>query len=198
MSVTVLTGDCRTLLATLEAESIDCVVTSPLDTDRVQFLGVAVEGFHCVGKGGRARRGASVAAAPCHPRFQALRLDLPKLQTIERLFSLDLEVGQQRTNAIDGPKIRCIPRVQRLPSGDRGFCDVERSAEIRLEHFRHNWRHLPKRDPLAENGRAGIAANAHGIGRSFDADRAVAVDRTCQIGQFTFHNATRASEGMSL
>lgn len=179
---TILTGDCREMLATLPAESVQCVVTSPLGRSRprVHGLGQRVDRFHPRRHFRCARRSSHMASAASDTGNLALFLHLAKSEAVDGLLTLNQQEGEQRAKACDSAAVCGVPRPQ--VSACRLSLKPQTAAELLFEHARDVRCHLLEHDAFAEQRSACVASHTHRVGGSLHADTAVAVYRPGQVG----------------
>lgn len=178
--LTILQGDCLSVLKTLPDESVQCVVRS-LNPDPVKLLRCQIKRLHLLTQSRRAVRRTGVSPTPSHPgRFTFLFYDT-KRQCVFRLRLFHSQERQNGTDAFSGSLVCDGPRNKRFSAFGAWLGYIKRSPKGLPQKFWDRCRHLPQRHALGICWLLRVASHPHGIRASLDADGAVRINRASQV-----------------
>lgn len=115
-------------------------------------------------------------------RYASTILQRTQLKAQECLASLDPEIRQQCLQDANSILVRCAPIVHGAAMGASALLDANVAAEDFLKKLDSLGIALSDADILREDGRSSLGSSSPSVDR--DGDRTVAVNDTCEIGQF--------------
>lgn len=183
-------GDVREVLRGLPAESVHCVVTSP-PLAPIESHALESQLLHCSDRLGRdtlfrsLSSGTPLVGDDVHLTGRNTRrsLQCPQLQEQDGLLSFDPQVWQKRLGRRGGIAISHNPRVKRPAVRGARFLNAPVAAESLVKQVDGFGRDLLTADFLREHWVPSISANALVVRRPLNAQVAIAIDYTCQVGQ---------------
>ena len=184
-------GDAREVLAQMEANSVDCVVTS-LSQHRLMYPGV-IQGFYSeiyLFAGDNLLLAPNVLpellcltpAILLLDRFHAcpgLLADSAEFQQYLRLLYFYFQIRQKGMNCRNGLSICGLPQPQHLPMFGGGFFLRQIAAEGFFQKMRYDRRDLLQSDTLMEGRTIYILSDTNAVCRAPNCEIPIGVQGSC-------------------
>lgn len=181
MSLTINVGDCRQVLPTLPDQSIQCCVTSPLNTNSVKLFGFQIQRLHFDTKFREPRRRAGVTPSFCDTGRFALFLYFSKSQNILPLRSLNRQKTDDAFDTTSSLFICDAPRKKRSAFFRARLCDVHGASKRFLQKIWNVRRDLSERNPLRIHRLLRVASDSHRIRGPLYPYAAIRINRARQV-----------------
>lgn len=189
-TATVLRGDAVTMLRTLPAKSVHCVVTSPLNTYPVDFLAVKIEPFTFLNVLGRiAPSGDFLRLSPTvrhdsrNADFIGVVFYVAQLKNGQRSLLFDSQVRENGLENSDGQIVGCLKAVERSTFRCTGRFSIIIAAESFGNKFDRLFINHANLDSFLVSRVDSTVTHCAGL---FDTDIGFSVNQSGNVSKFYF------------